>query len=347
MEQNIVLVYEFKTQNYITQLDFINLISLYEIHTEDEFDQFNHENYNPMAGGVYLELEDTNQMVAEINNKIQKQRANFQSLQQGPIHLVMSESAAGSLRVGLPRPKTVIGIPDSFDSGPLWQLDKKTGLMLRNEWLYDHINDEQEDGEYLNRFNRALRQMEDISTNVPIFIWYSDNEDEQVGFRFILYLLKEKGNDIFLMNTTELYREVGQPIFHTSQMDSDNLRLLFENNSRCKPLSEKQLLRFHAEWEELAETDGLLRIWDGGNIQHVSENYYDSYIIESVKKLHKKQGQLDWIRTAKLLEELLQDMKISKNIFYLEYRIRHLINNGLLELKGIPKSMRHYSIKLR
>jgi hypothetical protein len=32
---------------------------------------------------------------------------------------------------------------------------------------------------------------------------------------------------------------------------------------------------------------------------------------------------------------------------YLEYRLRHLIYNGILELKGIPKSMRHYSVKLR
>ncbi|TQR38069.1 DUF3658 domain-containing protein [Brevibacillus brevis] len=33
--------------------------------------------------------------------------------------------------------------------------------------------------------------------------------------------------------------------------------------------------------------------------------------------------------------------------FFLEYRIRHLIYSGVLELKGIPKSMRHYSIRIR
>ncbi|WHY67808.1 DUF3658 domain-containing protein [Neobacillus sp. SuZ13] len=32
---------------------------------------------------------------------------------------------------------------------------------------------------------------------------------------------------------------------------------------------------------------------------------------------------------------------------YIEYRIRYLIYKGFLELKGIPRSMRHYRVKLR
>ncbi|ULT59810.1 DUF3658 domain-containing protein [Neobacillus drentensis] len=35
------------------------------------------------------------------------------------------------------------------------------------------------------------------------------------------------------------------------------------------------------------------------------------------------------------------------NAFFLEYRIRYLIYSRFLELKGIPKSMRHYSVKPR
>jgi len=34
-------------------------------------------------------------------------------------------------------------------------------------------------------------------------------------------------------------------------------------------------------------------------------------------------------------------------IFFLEYRIRHLIYSGMLELKGIPKSLWNYSIRKR
>ncbi|WP_419719862.1 DUF3658 domain-containing protein [Lysinibacillus fusiformis] len=39
-------------------------------------------------------------------------------------------------------------------------------------------------------------------------------------------------------------------------------------------------------------------------------------------------------------------MEEPPNIFYLEYRIRYLIYNGTLALKGIPKSMRDYCVKI-
>lgn len=68
------------------------------------------------------------QMVEEINKHIQKNRhLKGVGNQIGAVHIVNSESAAGSLRVGLERPKTVIGFPDSFSIGPLWKLDEKIG----------------------------------------------------------------------------------------------------------------------------------------------------------------------------------------------------------------------------
>lgn len=352
LEPTIVLMVKIEMHNYITQTDFINKLDraeLFEISTEEEFNQFQHEKYNSMEGrGIPLQQEDINKLVEEINNKMQNYlRCNNHALQQGPIHLVMSESAAGTLRVGLPRPKTVIAIRDSFEIGPLWQLDKNNGLALRNEWLNEHINVELEDAEYLNHFNNTLRQIEDIPKNIPLFILYSDNGDEQVGLRFILYLLKDRNNDIFLINTTKLYKKENPSVYHTSQMHPDDLRMLFENDPMNGPLPKEQLLRYHSEWEELAETHGVLRLWVDESIKHVSEDYYDSFIIETIERLHKQQQKKDWIKAANLLIELMQSMKGAINIFYLEYRIRELIYNGLLELKGIPKSMRHYSIKLR
>ncbi|MGE7694209.1 hypothetical protein ACQKNC_08805 [Lysinibacillus sp. NPDC094177] len=35
------------------------------------------------------------------------------------------------------------------------------------------------------------------------------------------------------------------------------------------------------------------------------------------------------------------------SVYFLECRIRFLVYSGVLALKGIPKSMGHYSVKLR
>ncbi len=55
---------------------------------------------------------------------------------------------------------------------------------------------------------------------------------------------------------------------------------------------------------------------------------------------------MDFIQTGTFLLELLARMEEPPNIFYLEYRIRYLIYNGTLALKGIPKSMRDYCVKI-
>ncbi|AJK88421.1 hypothetical protein D0439_14695 [Lysinibacillus fusiformis] len=69
--------------------------------------------------------------------------------------------------------------------------------------------------------------------------------------------------------------------------------------------------------------------------------------IEKETKLHQEQGHVDFIQTGAFLLELLARMEEPPNIFYLEYRIRYLIYNGNLALKGIPKSTRDYYVKIR
>ncbi|MBB6444536.1 DUF1835 domain-containing protein [Bacillus benzoevorans] len=59
------------------------------------------------------------------------------------LHIVSSESAVGSLRVGLERLKVVTGLPESSSIGPLWKLDEEAGQRVQNEWLYEYINYEQ------------------------------------------------------------------------------------------------------------------------------------------------------------------------------------------------------------
>ncbi|WP_057776153.1 DUF1835 domain-containing protein [Cytobacillus dafuensis] len=356
IEPNVVIVYQIKTNNYLTISDMIKIDVwlTYEINNKVEFEKFNHEEHQPVEGrGFFINQEDMNKMVEEINKHIQKKRyLKGMGNQLGAVHIVNSESAAGSLRVGLERPKTVIGFPDSFSIGPLWKLDEKIGQSYRKEWLFENINFEQEDYEYENKFTNTLREIEDIANDVPIYIWYGNNADEQTGLRLLLYLLREKTNEIFLMNSIELYvrysaTEEEQPIFHTGQMASKNLRLLFENNKENKPLSDKKRIQFHKEWEKLSQTKEVLRLWIDDEIKGVPKHHYDPLIIETIGKLHHKQGTKDFIKTGSVIGEILTQMDSYINYSFLEYRIRHLIYSGVLELKGIPKSMRHYSVKLR
>ncbi|WP_318616413.1 DUF3658 domain-containing protein [Sporosarcina sp. YIM B06819] len=192
----------------------------------------------------------------------------------------------------------------------------------------------------------------DIAVQRAIYIWYGDNANEQTALRFYLYLLRDKTNEIYLINSTEICERYGasvegQPIFHTGQIDQEILRAFSGNNKENKPLSDNKQIQFQQEWEKLTETKDVLRVWKDNEIQAVPEDHYDSLILETLEKLHDQQGMKDFIKTGSVLGEIVDRIDVDIDLFYLEYRIRHFVYSGVLELKGIPKSMIHYSVKLR
>ncbi|TKC18938.1 DUF1835 domain-containing protein [Robertmurraya kyonggiensis] len=343
-EPNVVFVYQIKTSQYLTLTDMneVGEWATYELKDAGEFEKFNHEEYLPLEGrGYFVNQEGLSVMVKAINKVIQKNRVVIESI---PVHVVSTESAAGSLRFGLPRPRMVIGYPDSLANGPILNLHTEVGLSYRIEWLYENINSEQEDHLFENQIMNTLREIEDIALDAPVYIWYGNNAMEQVGLRFFLYQLREKNNKIFLINSTEFNENAVEPVFYTSQMETDDLRVIFEKDK--KPLTEKERAQYQKEWEQLSETKEVLRIWEDSQIKSVPEDYYDSFIIETLRNMHIQQDQKDFIKTGSLIGEIL-DSHIQIDIFFLEYRIRHLVYNGVFELKGIPKSMRHYRVKIR
>lgn len=350
IDPNVVFVYRIETDEYKTMAHFNDDSSMYEafkINHRDEFDTFNHMERKQVEGTAFsINQDDLIKILEEVNKHIQKRRWIKGLRTSGAVHIVTSESAAGSLRVGLERPKTVIGFPDTFSVGPLWKLDEKIGQGSRNEWLFENINLEYDD-KYAQKFSNTLREIEDIPNNVPIYIWYGDNPDEQTGLRFFVYLLRKKPNEVFLMNSTVDKRNHAIKIFHTSQIDSGDLRLIFEKDKESKPLSDKKRIELQMEWEKLSKTKEVLRLWIDGEIKGVPENHYDSYIIKMIDKLHHKQTSKDFIKTSSVIEAILIQIDSYINLYFIEYRIRHLVYKSVLELKGIPKSISHYSIKLR
>ncbi|WP_313894429.1 DUF1835 domain-containing protein [Psychrobacillus sp.] len=354
LEPNVVLVYRVETLKYVTVSDFNdgNKCEAFEINHPDDFETFEYKERQSVEGRTFFLNEDgMNKIVEEINKQIQKilheqsRRNEF-----GPVHIVTSESAAGLLNAGVERPRNVIAYPDSFSIGPLWILHEKTGQSFRKEWLFENINDKQD--EYGDKCINTLREMEDIGDHVPIYIWYGNNADEQVGLRYFLYIMRDKTNDIFLINSTELYEkssatEEKQSIFHTSQMDSEMVRQFFANNKEYELLTDEKRIQFQREWEKLSETKEVLRLWIDDELRGLPENHYDLLIIETLEKMHHEQGMKDFIKAGSVIGEVFTKMNSYLNYYFLEFRVRHLIYSGVLELKGIPKSEWHYSVKLR
>ena len=278
---------------------------------------------------------------------------NKMEIEFNTVHIACGESTAGSLRYGLGRGNKVIGFPDFFSIGPIWKLHNDDGRKHRYEWLKDHINMEMDymEEEYKQRITKTLEEIDAIPGNVPIVIWIAKNADEQTGMRYFMYLLKEKPNDVFLINTSVAHQELfatndNQHYHHTAMIHPEKLKEMYEKNV-AKLLSPSERGHFQTEWMALSESKAVLRIWQNREITFVNEDHFDSLIISTIQKLYAEQGHKDFILAAKIIGEVLGLLEGSVFDAFLEYRIRKLVYNGVLEIKGIPKDMRSYSVKVK
>lgn len=286
-------------------------------------------------------------------NKFQQNNRNIER-EYNAVHIVCGESPAGSLRVGLGRENKVIGFPDFFAVGPIKELHEKAGRKRRYEWLRDHLNYPNDfiEKEYEKRFSKTLAEIDAIPDHVPIVIWTAENADEQTGARYFLYLLKEKTNDIFLINTTIAYQELFNTseyqyfYFHTGEVLPEKLNIVYLKKLTT-PLTIEERTGTEKEWSALSSTKGVVRIWKDNKIQAVNEDYFDELIVSTARKLHTKQEERDFIKSGRLIGDVLGHIDNNVGDAYLEYRLRHLINIGVFEINGIPKGMRYYSVKLR
>lgn len=263
------------------------------------------------------------------------------------------ESPAGSLRIGLGRENKIIGFPDFFAVGPIWKLHQEVGRKYRQEWLKDHLNssDDYLEDEYEHSLLKTLSEIDQLDEETPIVIWTAENSNEQTGLRYLLYLLKEKKNEVFVINTTLAFQELfnkpesGCLDIHTGEVNAENLSKIYQEKLSA-PLTDTDRTQFEREWIALSESKGSVRIWENNKIYTVNEDCFDEFIVNTARDLHAQQSEKDFIKSGRLIGDVYGQINQLGDAF-IEYRVRNLIYNGVFEIKGIPKAMRYYSVKLR
>lgn len=206
---------------------------------------------------------------------------------------------------------------------------------------------------YEKSFKQTILNIEQIPSHHPIVIWAGENAHEQTGLRFVLYLLKEKINDIVIINTNEAYKthferpEIDFTPRNMGELSSEQLKQIYENKKNGHTLTQTERKAFEQQWEQLCEDKEVLRIWESNKIISVPETFYDEYIINTVKKFHKKKKSIEFIKSARIIGEVIGHLNQYVGDQFIEYRVRRLIVDGIFDMEGVPKAMRYYSIKIR
>ncbi|MBD8069717.1 DUF1835 domain-containing protein [Bacillus sp. PS06] len=311
----------------------------------------------------YSEREFINDVgkIFETVSKLTNEREDVKKhVQAEKVHILFGLSSAGSLRMALKKMKVheaeqIISFRDIFSIGPIEQLHERSGQERRIHWMNKVMNADDDFPDYLTGFYNTINLITSIPEHVPIMIWTSDSAHEQMGLRYALYLLKDKTNDIKVINTTKAHAEhfsrpdIQYTILSSGELFHEQLQMIYEQ-SHPKTLSEDERKELEQEWLALAETNETLRIWRNGQIKSVEEDYFDKYIINLAKKLQLKRGRDEetelFMKSARLIGEVIGHLDQYIGDQFFEYRLRMLVDKGVFEMKGDMKAMRFYSVRL-
>ncbi|MBY0098327.1 DUF1835 domain-containing protein [Mesobacillus maritimus] len=278
------------------------------------------------------------------------------------VHILFGASPAGSLKVALKKMRTkeekVLSFWDMFSIGPVWKLHETPGEESRFDWIKTVMNAELEEfQDYKQQFQNTVHQIMSIPEDVPIILWVAENAHEQTGLRYVLHLLKNKPNEIQVLNTTELYAEhFHQPdiiytVLHTGEIPPEKLQVIYAQSKSNSLLSQQERENLEQEWLSLAENKKTLRIWRDGRIKCVDVDYFDQFIITKAKELQIKRqhkGEADeFMKSARIIGEVLGYLEQYVGDSFLEYRLRKLIEKDIFEVEGSLKAMRFYSVRLK
>ncbi|MBN6206835.1 DUF1835 domain-containing protein [Ralstonia pickettii] len=270
------------------------------------------------------------------------------------IHIIFSAAGRGSLKVALRKmeleqAESIIALPDIFTIGPIWRLDDASGMMERWKWLDKNMRDEfNEHPIYTRHFEEALKQINAITEGDQVMIWAGENAHEQIGLRYVSFLLKNVAFSV--INTTKVYDRltrndtIKSTFLHTGEMAPEELKKIYQTGEKSVPTVEERK-RLEDDWLSLASSRATLRIWRNGEVRNAVENYYDAFIIEKAKVLEAAHHR--FLITPRLIAEVITDLDDYIGDTFIEYRVRKLIQAGIFEAEGSLEAMRFYKVKLK
>lgn len=276
------------------------------------------------------------------------------------VHIVFGDSPAGSLKAAFhntPYEKTeeIIVLSEILSVGPIESLHTKMGIENRFQWFKENYRD---DFNYIEEYKRGiLKTIEKIKGILPyqqIIIWTCENSAEQTGLRIILYLLQNKVNEVFELNTFKAFHEFySYPMLEEEQfprtsgeLTSEQL-LEFYERFELSPMNIAKRQAFSDEGQNLLLIKSHLRTWEHNELWHSDVERDDDFIIHCAKKLHKEQDTHEYMKAARLIGEVFGHMKQYTGDEWIEYRLRDLISKEIFTYKGDLSAMRLYEVKLK
>jgi Protein of unknown function/Domain of unknown function (DUF1835) len=274
------------------------------------------------------------------------------------IHLVFSQSVAGCIKIalsnlGLSSTYNIHALWDYFSAGPIKDLHCEKGIEERFQWKHKHlINELNQFEECETNYYETWKYLDSIPKGESITIWAGENALEQTGLRYAALLMKERPDiDLFVINTTMKYiKLLKQPKrfyipYYSGEIPPEKMAVIYNHSKIDPPLTDHERVCMLRDWKEISAQNQSLRLWRNGRLNGAAEDYYDDFILDTAKGI-LTENKNEFIRAVRIIGDVIGQIDQAIDDGFIEYRLRKLIEQGVMEAIGNFTNMRCYSVRL-
>lgn len=247
----------------------------------------------------------------------------------------------------------VVVMFDDLMWGPLGNILSHQVQAERLEWWEQVLNDEDlaDDIPFLRDRYRIFNEWANSLTDQDsILLWVGDNSTDYTGLMCLMtylpnYLPKSVPMSAVMASKSYFKRYGRFKPLNVGEIPLEKIYPLLEDAKLILPHEREEHIK---NWNELLKEKGSLRILKNGQIQTVSEEYFDQEIIDqairiSREKIFRKSD--GYFPAMRLVGEVIGHQKQRVEDYVIEWRIRLLIQRGIFSYQGSLTHMRHFLIK--
>jgi hypothetical protein len=175
-----------------------------------------------------------------------------------------------------------------------------------------------------------------------VWIWLGQNGHDVCGYYWLVSQLKEYAGSIFVLyfNNLPFINEKGG-IFYPASLHEVLPKEFLKAKKLCRAITKSEFEVDPDEWTRLCNENAVVRILEGGKkIVSKEAGFYDMDILKSLSA--------EWQKGNRAMHHILSKMKIKTGDVFLLWRMKHLVEEGKIELTGDPaKGWKEFEVRLK
>src|SRR5215510_6055368 len=239
----------------------------------------------------------------------------------------------------------VIEIKDEWGVGPLKDIDTEEGWQSRINWWiqllagspYEKVVGTFDDRETM----KAIKEKLDADENLEAWICMGQNQHDVTGYYWLMPQLRAYQGRLMILylNNLPFINEKGQ-IFYPWSVHDILPKEVVKAKKLARPVTLSEFEVDPDEWKKISDENATVRILEGGKkILGKEDAFYDSEVLKNITN--------EWQKATRVLTNTLHRMKIKTGDVFIMWRMKHLINEGRIQVTGdSTKSWKEFDVKL-